>query len=374
MSVINQMLKDLDQRKNKRSSIELQDTAEDAMAHPEDAKTATLLVPFLSLLCFMSTGGFGYLLLKQMNVAEVQPKAVLLKTRDATSNITLNLPEANTPETTTKLLTEPKPTAAPQKTARLTEQKQPETSQPITQQAPPVAHRPLPKIKAVATAPKPLKKVQKTQSVQTTDPEKVVTIETVTLSPIELSEQYYAEGKIAEKQGSMAEAFKAYHRALELNEQGHSVREAIVTLLLSEKKYGQAVFFLTESLQKYPAHEDYALMLIKLYEHLNRPKEALNLLMSLPPSTENKLLMLKTRVKLAHKLGDFRLTEQTYRELVQLQPENAKWWFGLGHALDNQSKADLAISIYEHTLEMNALSAQTAQYTKKRLEDLRGNQ
>ena len=91
MSVINQMLKDLDERKNKIFRSCHQDQAPENLSHPEDQKTSTFLIPLLSCLCLISTGGFGYLLAKQMRAPDVQTSIQELKIEPLQSKNTENL-------------------------------------------------------------------------------------------------------------------------------------------------------------------------------------------------------------------------------------------------------------------------------------------
>lgn len=77
---------------------------------------------------------------------------------------------------------------------------------------------------------------------------------------------------------------------------------------------------------------------------------------------------------LAQKQGQFTLVEQAYRQLLQQDPQQAKWWLGLAYALDSQQQFAQASQAYRTALSYSGLSTQATAFIEQRLQQLGDSQ
>jgi MSHA biogenesis protein MshN len=66
----------------------------------------------------------------------------------------------------------------------------------------------------------------------------------------------------------------------------------------------------------------------------------------------------------------FAAAAQTYASLLQLRPETALWWFGLGVSMDQNGDFDQARNAYRRAMALPGLSADVQKYVQSRLQDL----
>ena len=73
---------------------------------------------------------------------------------------------------------------------------------------------------------------------------------------------------------------------------------------------------------------------------------------------------------LAQKSDNYQLAEESYRKLLRIEAGEARWWMGLGYALDSQQKYDSAKQAYRQALSADGLSKQASEYIENRLVQL----
>ena len=73
---------------------------------------------------------------------------------------------------------------------------------------------------------------------------------------------------------------------------------------------------------------------------------------------------------LAQSIGKHELSEDSYRKLLRVDSGQAKWWMGLGYALDAQQEYVPAKQAYQQALSAQGLSKQAQDYIENRLVQL----
>lgn len=140
----------------------------------------------------------------------------------------------------------------------------PRGEQPVTRSAPPedVPPPPAPKPAAVAVTPAPAKPVATTPAV----PSASATIDKRVReqTPQQRAEAEYARGANALQQGRAAEARAAFEAALQMLPAHHGARQALAGVLLDVRQQDEAMRVLQEGLQISPSQFGFAMMLARL--------------------------------------------------------------------------------------------------------------
>ena len=195
-------------------------------------------------------------------------------------------------------------------------------------------------------------------------------ISEVMLTPQEQNKKAMHKAIIAEQKGDLEQAIHHYQVALKALPHHHAARRALATLWVAQNHHDQAEFVLQQGILLFPEQTDMGFTLAKLQMHRGHNQQALQTLLHLKTKNEDRLQHLYLKSKLAHKLQKFDIAEQSFKELVTLQPKQGRWWFGLAFALDSQKKLQSAMIAYQHAVEQTSLSQQAQQYAQDRIETL----
>ena len=119
---------------------------------------------------------------------------------------------------------------------------------------------------------------------------------------------------------------------------------------------------------------DFALLLARVQQASGQADLALVTLANIPDTHPLARQKWMAQSDLAQKLGQFSLSEQAYRQLLQQEPQQAKWWMGLAYALDSQQQFPQARQAYRTALGHRGLSAQASAFIEQRLTQLGDSQ
>ena len=392
MSVINTMLKDLDKRQQPHGLDELPVPPLQYRQAPQ-SRLPWLLLGLLSLL-LLALGYLAwerYAVLARTNLALQQDNQVLtqeIATGNSTSLVDSAAPEA-TPGASKAPLASKEPSASKEPKGLLTTQAaaipesktEPETepntepsvenklvveNEPGIESKLVVESRPVAKPQAAAEAEaeaeaSSAKAVQQTGTMAVTE---------VKLSPEALAEKRFSQGKSAQEGGQLSQAVKDFSEAISLNPAQHGARQHLAALYYGQGQLGEANKVLEQGLALYPGEFDYALMLARVLQAQGDSQGALAVLGKIPDDhllAKQKWVM---QSHLAQQVAAFTLAEESYRRLVRVEPNQAKWWMGLAYALDSQQKYTGAKQTYGQALGLPGLSQQASDFIQQRLAQL----
>ncbi len=244
----------------------------------------------------------------------------------------------------------------------------------ITKQLSPTSHEATdtvekPSIKAPSVKPSPVKE-QVVKSTPAKANSGAMAITEVKLSPQELAKKRFDLAKAQQAEGKMQQALKNFSEALKFNPAMHQARRHLAALYYGQNMLNEAESVLQQGLALYPQEYDYALLLAKLYQSANLSDKALQSLAKI--SDTHRLAKDKWTMQsyLAQQTEQFSLAEQSYRYLVGVEPEQARWWMGLAYALDSQSQFSAAKQAYQQALTLKGLSSQASAFIQDRLAQL----
>ena len=174
------------------------------------------------------------------------------------------------------------------------------------------------------------------------------------------------------KNGDTAAALKDLNDLLALEPRNASARKRLSSLEFAQGNPKRAAFLLDQGIKLAPNDSSMRLMLARLLFRENRNPQALAILNEHPKNVIADNDLLSFRAALAEKQKDYATSLQDYAVLLQRQPGNARWMLGLAISQDKQKMNEDAVITYKRVKSSNQLSAQVVSFVDRRLAALVG--
>lgn len=196
----------------------------------------------------------------------------------------------------------------------------------------------------------------------------------VKLTPKQLAQKRFTLANEAERDGKLKEAISYYEQTLGFDPSMHEARKQLAALHYGQGQLAKASEVLQQGMLLFPQQLDFALLLARVQQASGQADLALVTLANIPDTHSLARQKWMAQSDLAQKLGQFSLSEQAYRQLLQQEPQQAKWWMGLAYALDSQQQFPQARQAYRTALGHRGLSAQASAFIEQRLTQLGDSQ
>lgn len=134
----------------------------------------------------------------------------------------------------------------------------------------------------------------------------------------------------------------------------------------------QAINALREMLRRYPNYIPARQSLVNLYINYGELELALNTLVQVEPRIQEYPDYYALMAALYEQLKQPQMAAQIYQQLLEVQPGNGVWWMGLGIALEDLQQPAAARDAYQKALRSHSLSTQVRAYVTERFEWLTG--
>lgn len=169
--------------------------------------------------------------------------------------------------------------------------------------------------------------------------------------------------------GQLAAARDAFSLVLVNEPQDINSRERLAGLLYGEGRLSEARDLLTEGIRIAPKHADFRLMQARIWMTQGNRDAALQTLAGYDPAVGPNQDYYATRAALAQELGQIGVAARSYQALTEVQPNEGRWWLGLGIAYDKQGRTLAAQDAYR-AAQARALSDASRQFVQHRLMQL----
>ncbi|GJA05773.1 hypothetical protein KAM333_12010 [Aeromonas caviae] len=376
MSVINQMLKDLDRR---------QQEAEGAAVYVAPVRQQGWWMLVLTLLCTLALGILGWrtwifwqqsqrasLPAAQVEaprtapaVAPSAPLAVVATTQAVSSAAPVAKVPAASAESTAARVAPSAAEQAPADEAVLTDEGNPQEALgdetiPSDEELQPDLYAELAAEQSAEEAPAPAA------------PRKpgILKIETVELSDAELATLAERKATTAMAKGRMQEAQDGYYEVLAHDPHNQGAREQLTGLLYGAGRLTEAAQVLEEGLRLDPAQADLRLLLARVAISGGDRQKALDWLTGYQPDIASNLDYYATWAGLAQELGQPVQASEMYVRLLRQQPDQGRWWLGLGVAEDGQGHRQRALDAYRNAQLHGNLGEASTQWLEQRIGQL----
>jgi MSHA biogenesis protein MshN len=199
-------------------------------------------------------------------------------------------------------------------------------------------------------------------------PENGVKLSKVTVQ--QQAENEYRKALAAQAQGRIPEAQAGLEQALQLDPQHTAARQTLVAWMVEQGRIPQAIQKLQDALANDPAQVALAIILARLQVDQGDVKAAL-------ASLQRSLPYVLGRAEYHAFLAALFQREQQHKEAINhyqtalLQtPENAVWWMGLGISLQAEQQKAAARDAFQRAKNSSALSPQLQAFVVERLNQL----
>ncbi len=192
-----------------------------------------------------------------------------------------------------------------------------------------------------------------------------VIVEQVELTPTQLADKAQSRAKKALDANDLASAINYYNDALRYTPRDSQVRQKLVALYYGKGEVRKAVDLLQKGIALSQDDMGLRIALTKLLLKEKQNTAALTPLVYLPSNPTVEYLSL--RAVLAQKSAQDEMAQESYQKLVQLEPDNGRWWLGLGIQLERGFKLTQAAKVYQQALNKVGLSSQSQQFIRDRL-------
>ncbi len=198
----------------------------------------------------------------------------------------------------------------------------------------------------------------------------VLKIETVDLSEPELAALAERKATTAMAKGQMREAQDNYYQVLLHDPHNQGAREQLAALLYGEGRLTEASQVLEEGLRLDPAQADLRLLLARVAISGGDRQKALDWLTGYQPDLAANLDYYATWAGLAQELGQPAQASELYVKLLRQQPDQGRWWLGLGVAEDGQGHRQRALDAYGNAQLHGNLGEASTRWLEQRITEL----
>lgn len=382
MSVINQMLKDLDQRQQDENNIV---TGSAVQISPSTKPWLIITITVLVTLAIMVAVYF-FFQNKQLKQSLTQNKhssnlqiAKLLVEKKQKSQVAQ--PQTSKPQKLknqiTNALLQVKVTQSDQPIKPITQQT---VIKPETQKEKVVVEK-ISQLKQTTTLKSGQQKMQQPSNALESDllvkgedktifqpvkPSMSVSRKRVSAEQLAKQKMAKAEELILANEPKSAEAL--FEEVLMLTPNNKVARKQLAALWFGRKAFQNALNLLSQGLSLDQNDSEFRLMQARIYLNQGKNEKAYQVLQAFEQSNDIEYLV--TLANVAQQLAKYQQAILSYQHLANLQPNEARWWLGLAVAYDRNSQYKLAIPAYQSAVVQGNLSNSAMQFAKQRLQEL----
>ncbi|MGN7511822.1 tetratricopeptide repeat protein [Aeromonas salmonicida] len=354
MSVINQMLKDLEQR---------QQGGEGAVYVPPVRQQGWWML-VLTLICGLALGILGWrtwIYWQQSLVPASEPRP------DAVARAVPATPAYVEQEPVDLVVALPTPGPGPETETRSL----PAVEAGLAQEQDEIAYEEAP-LSDEELQPELYAELEAEQEAVATPPRKpgVLKIETVNLSEAELATLAERKATTAMARGQLRDAQDNYYQVLVHDPHNQGAREQLAGLLYGEGRLSEAGQLLEEGIRLDPAQADFRLLLARLAISGGDQLKALGWLTGYQPDLASNLDYYATWAGLTQELGRNAEAAEIYVKLLRQQPDQGRWWLGLGVAEDGQGHSLRALDAYRNAQLHGNLGEASTRWIEQRIAQL----
>lgn len=186
-------------------------------------------------------------------------------------------------------------------------------------------------------------------------------------TPAERAETAYRRGLLSQQQGQAEDALGSYRIALTEQAEHVAARQALAALLIGMRRFDEAEEVLSQGLTLAPTALPSALALARLKVERGAAPAALDLLLDHALAGERSAEYQGFLATLLNRAGRRSEAIERYQAATRLAPNEARWWAGLGMALEAEGKNAAARDAYTQARALPGLPDDLAQHIEQRL-------
>lgn len=183
----------------------------------------------------------------------------------------------------------------------------------------------------------------------------------------EAAEAEYRKGMNAIKRGVAQDATVALGNALRIDSRHLLARQALLSLYVDQKQWDEAIAVGKEGLAADPKQIGWAMLVGRLQFEQGQPDTALETLSQHVKYAERNGEFLAFYALLLQKSKNYPESIERYRMALALRPNEGRWWYGLGLALEGAQRIDEARQSFRQARATGNLPADLAGAVEQKL-------
>jgi len=189
-------------------------------------------------------------------------------------------------------------------------------------------------------------------------------------TPAERAENEFRKATALLNQGRVAEAIDGYRSTLQQDGKHVAARQALVGLLLENRRIDEAQQLLQEGLRLAPDRPDYAILLARIQVERGDVQGAHDLLSKHAGGAANNADYHAFDAALLQRLGRHKEAVSEYEAALRLAPGAGVWWMGLGISLQADNRGTEALDAYRRAKSVGGLSPDLLAFVDQRMKQL----
>lgn len=189
-------------------------------------------------------------------------------------------------------------------------------------------------------------------------------------TPQERAEAHYQRGVTAHQAGLIDESATAFVAALREEPGFAPARQAQAGLLIGQSRLDEALALLQEGIALAPQQTALALMLARLQTERQDLAGATSTLKTALPRATNNAEYLGFYAAILQRANRHAEASEQFGTALRLSPANSVWWMGLGISLAAEGQAGAAREAFMRAKTTGALSPEAGQYVELRLRQM----
>jgi MSHA biogenesis protein MshN len=186
-------------------------------------------------------------------------------------------------------------------------------------------------------------------------------------SPNEKAESEYRRAADLLQKGRMADAEKYLRLALSADAAHTPARELLAGLMLQQGHWREAQALLEQGIDAVPAHYPFAQLLARVYVEHGADHKALAVMERSRRAGADNPEYVAFLAALYQRAGKHAEAVKTYSEAVTLNPQEGRWWLGMGISLEVVQDWNAAGAAYQRAINSGVLDDNLLQYARQRL-------
>lgn len=156
-----------------------------------------------------------------------------------------------------------------------------------------------------------------------------------------------------------------YQDALRYVPTDEVTRRKLAALYYGNRQVRKSAELLESGIKLNKNSNDLRMSLATILIKEEQPEAALSALSYIPDNVSEKYLAMRAALSQQLKNNDWAL--QSYQMLTKRDPENARWWLGLGIQQERAAQSNEALESYNKALTMVGLSSQSQSFVRDRV-------
>lgn len=189
-------------------------------------------------------------------------------------------------------------------------------------------------------------------------------------SPPKIAANKLEQAKALLDKGQFVKAEQLLQSALTLQPELHEARITWMSIRYGEQNLPAALAVLQQGIKSYPQHLPYRLLAARILLEMNKPDIAWTLIENQQPTTDTNTGFYQFKASLAQQLNLTKQALQNWQILLSINPTQASWQLGAAIAAEQAKRPEQAIIHYQKAFNLGGLSKASRQFIQQKLASL----